>query len=90
MLALVGAMVQLVLHPKLSVWGGIASVVAGVVSAVLLTPIISQKYGLLPIYENALAYLLGLLGMQITGKVYHFARTISPAQIIERIGKLRR
>ena len=80
----IGGVIQLALNPKLSVFGALLSVFAGAACAGYVTPMVHHIYALpLPV-ENSVAFFLGLLGMQLTAKVYAFFGTLSLADIWRR------
>lgn len=77
-----GGVIQLSWNKNLSVWGAVVSVLAGVCSAAFGTPLINWYYQLPLAVENGTAFLLGLLGMLITGKVYQFAADITVERVL--------
>lgn len=82
----VGGVIQLALHPKLSPAGAFISVFTGAACAGYVTPLIHHIYALpLPV-ENSVAFFLGLLGMQLTAKIYSFFGTISLSDLWQRLG----
>lgn len=82
----VGGVIQIALNPKLSPFGAVLSVFTGAACAGYVTPLVHHIYALpLPV-ENSVAFFLGLLGMQLTAKVYSFFGTISLAELWSRLG----
>jgi hypothetical protein len=77
-----GAVVQLSWNKHLSLWGAIASVIAGVCCASFGTPLINWYYELPVAVENGTAFLLGLLGLMITGKVYQFFAGLTVERVL--------
>lgn len=77
-----GGVIQLSWNKNLSVWGAVVSVLAGVCSASFGTPMINWYYQLPIAVENGTAFLLGLLGMLITGKLYQFASNVTVERVL--------
>lgn len=77
-----GGVIQLSWNKHLSVWGAVVSVLAGVCSASFGTPLINWYYELPIALENGIAFLLGLLGMLITGKVYQFVSDLTVERLL--------
>jgi hypothetical protein len=82
-----GGIIQLALTPGLSVMGAIVSVLAGVCCAAFLTPSIHIIYDLPLPFENAVAFLFGLIGMTLTGKIYMAFRDFDIRDIFSRFIK---
>ncbi len=82
-----GGVIQLAWNRDISVWGAIISVLAGVCSAAFGTPMVSLYYHLPVEVENGTAFLLGLLGMLIAGKLYKFAAGLSMERLFALITK---
>jgi xanthosine utilization system XapX-like protein len=77
-----GGVIQLSWNRNLSVWGAVVSVLAGVCSASFVTPMINWYYSLPIPMENGVAFLLGLLGMLLSGKMYQFASQLTVERIL--------
>ncbi len=77
-----GGVIQLAWNRSLSVWGAVVSVLAGVCSAAFVTPLVSWYYSLPVPLENSIAFLLGLLGMILAGKIYQFASGLTVERIL--------
>jgi len=86
----VGGVIQLALHPKLSVPGALCSVFAGAACAGYVTPLFHHVYTLPVAAENSVAFFLGLLGMQLTAKVYAFFSGLTLNDILERLDRIRK
>jgi hypothetical protein len=82
-----GGVIQLSFHKGLSVWGAIVSVLAGVCCAAFGTPLINWYYTLPISVENGIAFLMGLLGMMLTGKIYEFASCLTIEKILGLFNK---
>lgn len=77
-----GGVIQLSFNRTLSVWGAMLSVLAGVCSAAFGTPLLSWYYTLPTSLENGIAFLMGLLGMLLTGKIYQFVSGMSVERVL--------
>ena len=64
---LAGAVLSLLHEPNLTRMKALGQVVSGVASAVYLTPLASEYLGLGVSTHNALAYVMGLVGMRVSG-----------------------
>jgi hypothetical protein len=77
-----GGVIQLSFNRTLSVWGAMLSVLAGVCSAAFGTPLLSWYYTLPTSLENGIAFLMGLLGMLLTGKIYQFVSSMTVERVL--------
>jgi hypothetical protein len=80
-----GGVIQLALNPGLTVMGAVVSVLAGVCCAAFLTPSIHLLYELPLQLENGVAFLFGLCGMTITGKVYMFFKNFELKKLLDKL-----
>jgi hypothetical protein len=78
-----GALIQLSQNPKLSFWGALLSIIAGVSCAAFVTPMLHYYWTIPTQLEYGLSFFMGLLGMQLTGKVYHWFETASILDIFK-------
>lgn len=82
-----GGVIQLSWNKNLSVFGAMTSVLAGVCCASFGTPLINWYYQIPGAVENGIAFLMGLLGMLITGKVYEFASGLTVERFLATFKK---
>lgn len=82
-----GGVVQLALHPKLSMVGGVTSVFAGSVCAGYLGPVVNAGLvawlNLPHQAEGALNFLIGLLGMQIVARIYSAFQELKGGDLVD-------
>lgn len=81
-----GAVLSLSFNRKLSIVGAFLSVIAGVSCAAFLTPLISYFWVLPVQIENGIAFLLGLVGLLLMGKVYIFFSRLDLATVVRLRG----
>ena len=82
---LIGGIVQLAQNPKITPAGAVVSVVAGMACAAFVTPLLHWYWSVPISVENATAFFMGLLGMQITGKVYQWFTAFSLSEFISNL-----
>ena len=78
---LIGGVIQLYHNTALSVAGALTSVLAGVACAAFVTPLLHVVWSVPAPVEYGTAFFMGLLGMQLTAKVYLWFQKLSVPQI---------
>lgn len=71
-----GSLVRLALWPRVTLWRSVISVLAGTLCAAYLTPLALHYYSAPQHLENAVAFVLGLVGMDISGRLLRWAKRL--------------
>jgi hypothetical protein len=77
-----GAVISLAFDRKLSIFGAMLAVLAGVSCAAFVTPIVSYYWAMPKQLENGIAFFLGLGGLIIMGKAYRAIQALDLPSVV--------
>lgn len=80
-----GSIIGLTRAAKFTPAAALVSIISGVSCAAFITPMIHYWWELDRRLENGIAFFLGLLGLQITGKVYDWFTTFDFSRLVDYV-----
>jgi len=78
-----GGVISMAFVPKMSPGMRYVSVFSGVSCAMFFTPLAIRLWGFLVDFEPAVAFILGIGGMAIVGKIHAFFQSVDLLQILK-------